>query len=173
MKTTTLMTASLAAVLGLGSVAPAFAQVDRAERREDRLERREDRRERREDYRERLEDRAERREDMRERREDYRERLEDRRQWQGSRYVAPNHGYNAPRYVYNQPRYVYSQPVYPRYYRGGYLPYQYRQPTYYVGNWQAVHGLYAPPYGYQWVQVGNDYLLIALATGLIANLLTM
>lgn len=55
--------------------------------------------------------------------------------------------------------------------RGGYLPYEYRRPDYYV-DWRSYPGLYAPPYGYQWVQVGNDFLLVALASGLIANLLT-
>lgn len=60
----------------------------------------------------------------------------------------------------------------PQYRRGDYLPYQYRQRPYYVNDWRA-HRLYAPPHGYQWVQADNsaDYLLIAVATGLIANML--
>lgn len=41
-----------------------------------------------------------------------------------------------------------------------------------VSNRQAYPGLYAPPHGYQWVQSGNAFLLVALACGLIANLLT-
>jgi Ni/Co efflux regulator RcnB len=56
----------------------------------------------------------------------------------------------------------------PRFRRGDVLPYEYRH---YVNDWRA-HRLYAPPYGYQWVQADTgDYLLIAVATGLIANLL--
>ncbi|HSH90536.1 MAG TPA: RcnB family protein [Ramlibacter sp.] len=40
-----------------------------------------------------------------------------------------------------------------------------------MNDWRARH-LNAPPYGYQWMQVDNgDYVLMALATGLIANLL--
>lgn len=59
----------------------------------------------------------------------------------------------------------------PQYRRGEYVPDQYRQRQYYVNDWRAHH-LYAPPYGYQWVQAdGGDYLLVALASGLIANLL--
>ena len=65
-------------------------------------------------------------------------------------------------------RYAESQP---RYWRGGYVPYQYRASHYYVNDWRG-HRLSAPPYGYQWVQTdGGDYLLMALATGLIANLI--
>lgn len=90
-------------------------------------------------------------------------------------YNQPRHEYNQPRYVYNQPSYGYSQPQYyghtQRYYRGGYLPRQYLASNYYVNNWQAYPGLYAPPYGYQWVDTGGDFVLAAIATGLIANLL--
>jgi len=48
--------------------------------------------------------------------------------------------------------------------RGGYLPpyYQSRVVDDY-GRW----GLRRPPYGYHWVRVGPDYLLVAAATGLI------
>ncbi len=59
-----------------------------------------------------------------------------------------------------------------RYQRGDSLPYQFRQRQYYVNDWRAHRGLYAPPYGYQWVRSDSgDFLLVALATGLIANLL--
>lgn len=94
----------------------------------------------------------------------------------GYRQVAPAYTYSQPRYVYNQPRYVYNNtPQYyghsQRYYRGGYLPRQYFASNYYVNNWQAYPGLYAPPYGYQWVDTGGEFVLAAIATGLIANLL--
>ena len=69
--------------------------------------------------------------------------------------------------------YAYAQPNYgPRYYRGGYLPREYYgNRSYYVSNWNAYPGLYAPPYGYQWMNVDGQFLLVALATGLIANAL--
>ena len=35
----------------------------------------------------------------------------------------------------------------------------------------AATNLSAPPRGYQWVQSGSDYILIAIATGIIAQLL--
>jgi Ni/Co efflux regulator RcnB len=60
----------------------------------------------------------------------------------------------------------------PHYRRGEYLPHQFRQRQYYVNDWNARR-LYAPPQGYQWVQADDsgDYLLVAMATGLIANLI--
>ena len=59
----------------------------------------------------------------------------------------------------------------PRFYQGGYVPTEYRHHRYYVNDWRARR-LSAPPYGYQWMQVDNgDYILMAIATGLIANLL--
>lgn len=83
------------------------------------------------------------------------------------------HGH-APRFEqhawarHEAPRYVHGHP---HFYRGGFLPYAYRQPAYYV-DWRSYPGLYAPPYGYQWINVGGDLLLVAVATGLIANALT-
>ena len=57
----------------------------------------------------------------------------------------------------------------PQYYRGGRIPAQYRNRQYVVNDWRAHH-LYAPRRGQQWVQVGSDYVLIAIATGVIAQL---
>jgi Ni/Co efflux regulator RcnB len=68
-----------------------------------------------------------------------------------------------------QDRYYYSARG-PEWRRGGYLPPEYRNHQYVVSNWRAHH-LAAPPRGYQWVQVGNDYVLAAIATGLIASLI--
>lgn len=55
-------------------------------------------------------------------------------------------------------------------YRGDRLPYEYRHRQYVVDDWRGHH-LYAPPRGYQWVQSGGDYLLVAVATGIIASIL--
>ena len=58
-----------------------------------------------------------------------------------------------------------------RFQRGDQVPYQFRQRQYYVNDWRA-HQLYAPPYGHQWVRSDTgDYILMALATGLIVNLM--
>jgi Ni/Co efflux regulator RcnB len=54
--------------------------------------------------------------------------------------------------------------------RGGRLPVAYRHHQYVVDNWRAHH-LSAPPRGYHWVQTGSDYVLVAIATGIIAQVL--
>lgn len=192
MKTSTILCTAIAATMGFSTL--AAAQGHRYDRNDVRQERREDARERVEDARERVEDRREVREDRRERREDFVERREDRaerredfrdgqRRWvnppvYGNAPHRPNHGYN---HGYNQnynhgytrgyaPGYYASNA--PRFHRGGYLPHNYRHSSYYVTNWNAYPALYAPPYGHQWVHVGNEFLLVAVTTGLIAHLLT-
>jgi Ni/Co efflux regulator RcnB len=56
------------------------------------------------------------------------------------------------------------------FHRGGRLPQEYRNRQYVVEDWRGHH-LSAPPRGYQWVQAGGDYVLIAIATGIIAQIL--
>lgn len=41
-----------------------------------------------------------------------------------------------------------------------------------VNNWQSYRGLSAPPPGYQWMRYGNQYLLTAVATGVIAGVVS-
>lgn len=57
-----------------------------------------------------------------------------------------------------------------RFHRGDRLPWEYRNRTYVVDDWRG-HRLSAPPRGYHWVQMGADYVLVAVATGLIVQLL--
>lgn len=52
--------------------------------------------------------------------------------------------------------------------RGGYVSHQYRDRRYVVSDWRG-HRLYQPHRGHHWVQAGNDYLLVAIATGLISQ----
>ncbi|APW39983.1 hypothetical protein RD110_24555 [Rhodoferax koreense] len=54
--------------------------------------------------------------------------------------------------------------------RGGRLPSEYRNRQYVVNDWRGHH-LSAPPRGYHWVQTGGDYVLVAIATGVIAQIL--
>ncbi|MDP9124381.1 MAG: RcnB family protein [Pseudomonadota bacterium] len=55
--------------------------------------------------------------------------------------------------------------------RGGRLPNEYRGHQYVVDDWHGHH-LSAPPRGYHWVQVnGGDYILAAVATGIILDTL--
>lgn len=58
----------------------------------------------------------------------------------------------------------------PEWRRGGRIPPEYRNHQYVVQDWQAHH-LRPPPPGHQWVQVGSDYVLVAVGTGTIAELL--
>lgn len=55
------------------------------------------------------------------------------------------------------------------FYRGQRLAAEYRRHEYRVDNWR-YHHLSAPPRGYYWVQTGADYVLIAAATGIIAQI---
>ncbi|WP_325346919.1 RcnB family protein [Xylophilus sp.] len=57
-----------------------------------------------------------------------------------------------------------------RYHKGDRLPPDLRGRNYVVDDWRA-HRLSAPPRGYHWVQYGGDYVLVAIATGVIASIL--
>lgn len=50
------------------------------------------------------------------------------------------------------------------------MPAQYRSHHYVVNDWRA-HGLRQPGRGQQWVQNGSDYLLVAIASGVIAQVI--
>lgn len=54
--------------------------------------------------------------------------------------------------------------------RGQRIPSEYRSNQYVVSDWRSHH-LSAPPRGQHWVQTGNDYVLVAVATGIIASVL--
>ncbi len=45
---------------------------------------------------------------------------------------------------------------------------EYRSRAFVVERWRE-HNLKRPPRGYEWVQVGADYVLVATATGAIAE----
>lgn len=53
--------------------------------------------------------------------------------------------------------------------RGGYIPREYRSRTYVVNDYRRFN-LPHPPRDHQWVQIGPDYVLIAIATGIIASI---
>ena len=54
--------------------------------------------------------------------------------------------------------------------RGGRVPQEYRGRNYVVDDYRS-HRLNAPPRGYQWVGVGGDFVLAAVATGIIAQII--
>ena len=55
--------------------------------------------------------------------------------------------------------------------RGGRLPSDYRDRQYVVDDWRG-YDLQPPPRGYHWVGVGGDYLLVAITSGVIAQIIT-
>jgi Ni/Co efflux regulator RcnB len=75
------------------------------------------------------------------------------------------------RYRYNQGHYRAPHGYHYRtWHRGDHLPRAYYGSSYIVYDWRPYR-LYAPPYGYHWVRVGNDVLLTALATGVVLDVL--
>lgn len=66
-------------------------------------------------------------------------------------------------------RHTYYNARGPEFRRGGYIPREYRNPTYFITDYRPYH-LPPPPRNHQWVQVGADYVLIAIATGIIASI---
>lgn len=54
--------------------------------------------------------------------------------------------------------------------RGQRLNQEYRNNRYVVNDWKARR-LSAPPRGQHWVQAGDDYVLAAIATGIISQIL--
>ena len=162
MKKLVLAAAALACV---AAPMAASAQDWRREHREDRREYREDRRDAyrdgyvsRGEARELARDRAEMRYDRR-RADTWR----DRSEWRGYRGARAGYWY-APGYGYYR-----SDPRYRSYWRrGGYVPPTYR--TYYVQD-PYYYGLRSAPPGYRWVYADNNFVLMALASGLIADVI--
>jgi len=57
-----------------------------------------------------------------------------------------------------------------RWARGQRLDHRYRGTGYYVADYHR-HGLRAPPRGYRWQRVNDQYVMAAIATGLIASVI--
>jgi Ni/Co efflux regulator RcnB len=168
--------AAVALATAAAPVAAAAAQPG-PERREDRRELREDRRELREDRRDARRDGVvtprEERELQRDRREVQESRRELRydrrradtwrdraewREWRGARsgyWYAPGYGYRPVMRGH-------------AWRRGAYVPRAYR--TYYVQD-PYYYGLAPAPRGYRWIYADGNFVLMALATGLIANVI--
>lgn len=54
--------------------------------------------------------------------------------------------------------------------RGHPVPRDFRWDRYRVDDWRA-RGLYAPPDGYRWAYIDGNYVLIAVATGVITSII--
>ncbi|MBO9557640.1 MAG: RcnB family protein [Caulobacter sp.] len=72
-----------------------------------------------------------------------------------------------PAYYYGRPGY---RPGYNAWRRGGYLPPYYRGNAYVIHDY-GYYRLRPPPRGYYWYRAGNDYVLAAIATGLIFDII--
>lgn len=80
-------------------------------------------------------------------------------------YDRDHRGYDTNRYDRNDRRGEYR-----RWSRGDRLPSSYRSSRYAVDY--RRHHLRAPPRGYQWRQVDNNYVLAAVASGLILEIIS-
>ena len=106
---------------------------------------------------------------------DHRDRRDDRRddrRWDEHRhngyYLGQGFHYGPPPAAYyGRPDF---RPGYARWERGGYLPQYYWGRNYIVSDY-GRYGLRRPPYGYRWYNVNGDYVLAAIAGGLIADAL--
>ncbi|MBX3478782.1 MAG: RcnB family protein [Caulobacter sp.] len=119
---------------------------DRYDRRDDRYDRRDHRRDARRDH-----------------RRDHRRERWDSRRHNGYYYRNRWHYGAPPSAYYNDP---YYRPGYAAWRRGAYLPRYYRSNSYRVYDY-GRYRLRPPPRGYYWYRSGDDFLLAAIATGLI------
>lgn len=92
--------------------------------------------------------------------------------WDGGRhngyYYNNRWSYGAPpAYYYGRPGF---RPGYTAWRRGGYLPPYYRDRGYVIQDY-GYYRLRPPPRGYYWYRAGNDYVLAAIATGLIFDII--
>ncbi len=161
--------AAMAAVAGPIAASATAAQAQSWDRREHHADRRGDHWDRRGDRRD---DRRDHRYDRRDHRYDNRHYQPPRAQsWDHRRY---NGYYYQNRWSYGPPPSVYYshpqyRPGYVAWRRGAVLPPHYRG---YVVHDYHRYRLRPPPRGYAWHQVGNDYLLATVATGIIFEIIS-
>ncbi|MGJ7492629.1 RcnB family protein [Variovorax sp. ZT4R33] len=136
----------IAAAMALSMAGSAFAQ-----------DRRGDDRGRGNDH----DQRHDQRHEQRDRRDDRRDARND---WRHDRYDRQDYreGRQADRRGYPQPHVEWR--------RGGRVPPEYRGRNYVVEDWRGYR-LQQPPRGYQWVGVGGDFVLAAIATGVIVQII--
>jgi Ni/Co efflux regulator RcnB len=168
-----LLAAAAIACVATPMVASAQSRDDRREYREDRQELREDRRDALRDGRVTPGERRELNRDQRELRQDQRELRYDRRNANSWRGRGEWRDFNGPRRgFWYAPGYGY-RPVDRRWEghswrRGEYVPSAYR--SYYVQD-PYYYNLRPAPRGYRWVYLNNNFALMALTTGLIADVI--
>lgn len=78
-----------------------------------------------------------------------------------NRYYSRDYGYRHNGHGYQQRYQMRRGERFSQHYRGQHVV---------VSDWRR-HRLHQPRYGHHWVQVGTDYALVAIATGIIAQVL--
>ena len=157
------------------AAAPIAASAQPGERHDDRRDLLEDRRDLHRDRRDARRDgvvtRGEHRELDRDRRETHQDRRDLRydraraESWRGRAEWREFHGVR--RGYWYAPGYGYRPYGHFAWRRGAYVPVAYRH--YYVQDW-GYYGLRPPPPGYRWIYADGNFVLMAIATGLIADL---
>lgn len=94
----------------------------------------------------------------------------DPRGWRDDHRGPPRHPHGGPPGHAKHARHALPPPPPHHWKRGDRLPQVYRERYYVVDDWRG-HRLHAPPRGQRWVQVGADYALVAIATGVIAQII--
>jgi Ni/Co efflux regulator RcnB len=165
----------LYAAAALAAVAAPMAASAQTERQDDRRELHEDRRDLNQDRRQAGRDgrigpgeRAELNRDHREINQDRRDLRYDRARADSWRGRTEWRDFRGPRPGYwFAPGYGYRPVSHFGWRRGTYVPVGYR--NYYVQDW-GYYGLRPPPPGYRWIYADGNFVLMAAATGLIADL---
>jgi Ni/Co efflux regulator RcnB len=166
----------LYAAVALAAVAaPMAATAQPTERQDDRRELHDDRRDLRRDQRDANRDgrvgpgeRAELNRDHRELNNDRRDLRYDRARADSWRGRTEWRDFRGPRPgFWFAPGYGYRPVSHFGWRRGGYVPVGYR--GYYVQDW-GYYGLRPPPPGYRWIYADGNFVLMAAATGLIADM---
>ena len=168
-----LLAAAAIACVATPIAASAQSREDRRELREDRRELREDRRDALRDGRVTPSERRELRDDQREVRQGQRELRYDRRNrdsWRGRNewrdFAGPRQGFwYAPGYGYRPVDRRFANRAWRR---GDVVPSAYR--GYYVQD-PYYYGLREPPRGQRWVYLNNNFVLMSIGSGLIADII--
>ncbi len=165
-----------ATVALVAAAAPIAAAAQPGERHDDRRETREDRRDLHEDQRRAHRDGVVTPGERRDLNRDHRELNQYRRDLRYDRARADSwrgrpewNAYRGSRAGYwYAPGYGYRPYSHFGWRRGAYVPPIYR--SYYVQDW-GYYGLRPPPPGYRWIYADGNFVLMAVATGLIADLI--
>lgn len=85
--------------------------------------------------------------------------------------APPGHAQRSSRPSQNGPQQALKGPQpHQDWHQGGKMPQDYRDDRYAVSDWRA-HQLPEPAHGQRWMEINGDYVLVAVATGVIASIM--